>query len=379
LAVIYIEKGNNIFVGNKNFIEINGKKYDAITGVMVHDSDQPINKPVTTVSPAHNIGVVDGFVRRQRPAVQRTVAQPATKQVQKSSTLMRNAVHKPASVVHKVKSEKPVIQKSHLGTSSRRTETALQTPKSSQVSKFEHPAHRSSVVKTMQPGLAVKQQAIRPAPTVAPAHVPQAHAPQTNHHAQPHTRSVAAEKMINAALANAHSHESTDYGTKITKKRSKFIKKLGISRRTMSTGSAALAVVLLVGFFAIQNVPNLSMRVAATRAGFDASMPGYKPAGFSFKGPIKYSPGEVSVAYASNTDARAYEVKQKASNWNSDALRANFVETVGKQYQTFQDRGRTLYIYDKSNATWVDDGVWYTVEGESDMTTDQLIRIASSI
>jgi hypothetical protein len=185
--------------------------------------------------------------------------------------------------------------------------------------------------------------------------------------------------MINAALANAHSHESTDHGAKITKKRSRFIKKLGVSRRTMSMGSAALAVVLLAGFFAIQNVPNLSMRVAATRAGFDASMPGYKPAGFSFKGPIKYSPGQVSVAYSSNTDDRAYEVKQKASNWNSDALRANFVESEGKQYQTFQDRGRTLYIYNGSNATWVDDGVWYQIEGESDMTTDQLIRIASSI
>ena len=375
MAVICIEKGNNIFVGNKNFIEINGKKYDAVTGAMLNDSGQPIKKPVVSVQAAQNVGVVDGFVRRQKPAIQRTVAQSAVKQPQKSSTLMRNAVHKPTSVVHKVKSEKPSIQKSHLGTSSRRTETALHTPKSAQVSKFEHPALRSSVVKTMQPGLAVKQQSSHPAPTTP--HSPAAQVP--NHHAQPHTRSVAAEKMINAALANAHSHESVDHGAKITKKRSKLIKKLGVSRKTMSMGSGALAVVLLAGFFAIQNVPNLSMRVAATRAGFDASMPGYKPAGFSFKGPIKYSPGQVSVAYASNTDNRAYEVKQKASNWNSDALLANFVESGGKQYQTFQDRGRTLYIYDKSNATWVDDGVWYQIEGESDMTTDQLIRIASSI
>jgi hypothetical protein len=157
------------------------------------------------------------------------------------------------------------------------------------------------------------------------------------------------------------------------------MKKLGVSRRALSMSSAVLAVALLAGFFAIQNVPNLSMRVAATRAGFDAAMPGYKPAGFSFKGPIKYSPGQVSVSYESNTDARSYEVKQKASNWNSDALLANFVVAEGKQYQTFLDRGRTLYIYDQSNATWVDDGVWYQIEGQSNMTTDQLIRIASSI
>lgn len=364
-------------VGNKNFIEINGKKYDAVTGAMLHDSGQPIKKPVTTVHYAQNSGVVDGFVRRQKPSANRTVAQSAVKHPQKSSTLMRRAVHKPNSVVGKVKAEKPVIQKSQLGTSVRRTETAMHTPKSSHINKFEEPTHRSSVVRTIQPGLSVKSQPMRHENTAATAHRP---VDPAKHLQQPHVpRSAAAEKMITAALANAHSHETAEPDTKIIRKRSKLMKKLGVSKRTLSLGSASLAFVLLAGFFAVQNVPNLSMRVAATRAGFDASMPGYKPAGFSFKGPIKYSPGEVRVAYASNTDARSYEVKQKASNWNSDALLANFVVTEGKQYQTFLDRGRTLYIYDKSNATWVDNGVWYQIEGESNMTTDQLIRIASSI
>lgn len=362
-------------MGNKNFIEINGKKYDAATGVLLHDSAQPTKKPVTTVNHTQNTGVVDGFVRRQKPTASRTVAQPAVKHPQKSSTLMRRAVHKPNSVVNKVKAEKPVIQKSHLGTSVRRTETAMHTPKSSQINKFEEPAHRSSVVRTVQPGLSVKPQ---PRQSEKQVTAQKAVAP-VRHEQQPQARSAAAEKMITAALANAHSHETAEPDTKITRKRSRLMKKLGVSKRTLSISSASLAFVLLAGFFAVQNVPNLSMRVAATRAGFDASMPGYKPAGFSFRGPIKYSPGEVSVAYASNTDARSYEVKQKASNWNSDALLANFVVAEGKQYQTFLDRGRTLYIYDKSNATWVDDGVWYQIEGESNMTTDQLIRIASSI
>lgn len=363
-------------MGNKNFIEINGKKYDAVTGTLLQESGQPIKKPVTTVHHAQNSGVVDGFVRRQKPTVNRAVAQPAVKHPQKSSTLMRHAVHKPNSVVSKVKAEKPVIQKSHLGTSVRRTETAMHTPKSTHINKFEEPAHRSSVVRTIQPGLSVKPQPASHEEHLA-THKP---ASLSQHQQQAHTtRSAAAEKMITAALANAHSHETAEPDTKVTRKRSRLMKKLGVSKRTLSISSASLAFVLLAGFFAIQNVPNLSMRVAATRAGFEASMPGYKPAGFSFKGPIKYSPGEVRVAYASNTDTRTYEVKQKASNWNSDALLANFVVAEGKQYQTFLDRGRTLYIYDKSNATWVDDGVWYQIEGESNMTTDQLIRIASSI
>ena len=70
---------------------------------------------------------------------------------------------------------------------------------------------------------------------------------------------------------------------------------------------------------------------------------------------------------------------RSASNWNSDALLSNYVVAENKQYQTYMDRGRTLFIYDGSNATWVDNGVWYQIEGDSRMTTDQLVRIAASI
>ena len=126
-------------------------------------------------------------------------------------------------------------------------------------------------------------------------------------------------------------------------------------------------------------MPNLSVRVAAARAGFDANMPGYKPSGYSFSGPINYSPGQVTITFKSNTDNKAYSVTQRASNWNSDALLSNYVVAENKQYQTYLDRGRTLYIYDGSNATWVDNGVWYQVEGDAEITTDQLVRIAASI
>jgi hypothetical protein len=184
--------------------------------------------------------------------------------------------------------------------------------------------------------------------------------------------------MLDKALASASSHEA-ETPIHHKKKRSKLGKKLGISPKAASISMAVLAFVLLAGFFTVQSVPNLSMRLAATRAGFDATMPGYQPTGFSFKGPIKYSPGQVTISFKSNTDGRQYDVKQQASNWNSDALLSNYILAEGKTYQTYLDRGRTLYIYNGSSATWVDNGVWYTVEGESNMTTDQLIRIAASI
>ncbi len=355
-------------MGNKNFIVINGKKYDTVTGKLLQDSPT-LNKPViNTLNFSSNTGVVDGFMRK--PTVKKPrplTAQHNVKQVQKSQTLMRQVVKKPNVQVSQSQSTKPSIQKSHLGVSARRSETAKQTPKSQQVQKFGTLHHRTSVVSTSE-HLPV---------AVAPAH----HNPTVKNSVTPPTKAAhrpsASEKMIEAALANASSH--TEVHPHKKKKRSKILKKLGISAKAAGMSSAILAGVLLGGFFAIQNVPNLSMRVAAARAGFDAQMPGYQPSGFSFKGPINYTTGKVTVSFESNSDEREYEVSQQASNWNSDALLSNYVVVDNKQYQTYLDRGRTLYIYDGSNATWVDNGVWYTVEGNSDMTTDQLIRIAASI
>jgi hypothetical protein len=363
-------------VGNKNFIEINGKKYDSVTGKMLDSAPATPQKKVTTITPQMNSGVVDGFTRRSpRKNTVHSNATPARKSPQKSQTLMRQTVKKPTPVAGKIAKAKPVIHKSHLGTSVKRTTIAMQTPKSQHVQKYGEINHRSSVVKTTSPNLAVKPE---------PTHVASNHSAQsTNQHhtnTSPHSANpTATQKMLGLALENATAHQNEHVPTHHKKRRSKLTKKLGISARAMGLSSAVLAAVLLGGFFAVQNVPNLSMRLAASRAGFDASMPSYQPTGFSFKGPINYSPGRVTISYVSNTDNRQYDVKQQASNWNSDALLSNFVVAEGKTYQTYLDRGRTLFIYDESNATWVDNGVWYQIEGESDMTTDQLIRIASSI
>ena len=86
-------------MGNKNFIEINGKKYDAITGKILDSSEVPSKTAVTKVTPTQNVGVMDGFVRKpQNHSSQRTSTHPASKQTQKSKTLMRNSVKKPVVV-----------------------------------------------------------------------------------------------------------------------------------------------------------------------------------------------------------------------------------------------------------------------------------------
>lgn len=378
-------------MGKQNFIVINGKRYDALTGQLVatdQHSKQPEVITEEIVSPgtiqATTGKAVDGFVRgskNSRTAHNARQVRHMQKQPQRSQTLMRGIVTKPSPKTGTKKASVHGILKPKLGISPRRAAVAKEVVKSPQIQKYGHNDVRSSVVRRNS------SRPVQPEPPHHAAGVPaQAKEHQSSHsnHDRPrHKNSAAAkQKLIESALASARSHEEPVIFVPRKAKTSrthKFLRRLGISKRAAAFSSGVLAIVLLTGFYALHNVPNLSMRLAASRAGFDARLPGYKPAGFSFKGPIGYQSGMVTVAFRSNSDSREYKLIQNDTNWNSDALLANFVVDGGKDYQTYLDRGRTLYIYDGSNATWIDDGIWYRVEGNSGMTTDQLIRIASSI
>ncbi len=352
-------------MGNsQNFIEINGKKYDAVTGVMYNSAaDKPMSKPV-----------VDGFVRRQKDTSHlRSSLQPVGKHVvvpQKSKTLMRAAVKKPNNIGAKADVSAKPIHKSTFGKATiiprtqavpdHRQKLANSTHKSSYVQKFGTP---SSMPKT----------------TIAPLQVHTA--PHIDTHKSPaiaHTTVSKKSDLLDQALEAAQGHTEPFYQHKKSL-RARVAKKIGVSGRTVAISTTVLAGLLLGGLYAYQNVPKLAMRVAASRAGFSANMPGYSPAGFSFNGPVQYSEGQVVVGFKSNTDDREYKLTQQTSNWSSDSLLSNYITTNNKQYQTYEDRGRTIYIYDGNNATWVDGGVWYQIEGKSQLTSDQLVRIAASL
>lgn len=351
---------------HQNFIEINGKKYNAATGELIRDNDNqaPVAKKAAPIH-ATSSGSIDGFQKRPTHSgtthakISHAPAKTLHPEPQRSHTLMRSAVKKPINKKLHQPNKQQIKQPTAaiLGHSPRRDSHAQQVTKSSLVSRYTS---------------AIPQPVVK---KVAPLHVA-AHPSTEQPAAGPQHKNNQAAHLIEKALANATGHlEQPTSGPK--KKR--LHHKLGVSKRAMSVSTVVLAFVVLGGFYAYLNVPNFAMRVAATRAGFGATMPGYKPAGFAFRGPINYTNGQVTVSFRSNTDDRAYQLTQRTSNWSSEALLTNYVATQNKQYQTLEDKGRTLYIYDGSNATWVDNGIWYQLEGDSRMTTDQISRVASSL
>ncbi len=76
---------------------------------------------------------------------------------------------------------------------------------------------------------------------------------------------------------------------------------------------------------------------------------------------------------------QSFTVLQKKSNWDSQTLLENFVATSNEDYQGYQSNGRTVYVYGKGNATWVNGGIWYQIKATGDLANEQLVKIAASM
>ncbi len=384
-------------MGNhKNSIELNGKVYDVATGRQIKPTITPpqIKKPTNqNPIPANKKGtVIDGFVRKPVPRKNNTQQKTTKKHtpvknsqihtptlannvgihLQKSKTLMRQAVKKPSIKKHE---ENRLIAKHE----KERLQRAQKVKKSNRIKRFVSPLNSSTwnIAEKAQHNSAKQDKALENKNAYKNESYLTAISPinqKAESPAKPHSKS---EEVIANAMLNANSHQAKKNRPERPKHR--LTRNLGFSRKAANITLTALTIIILGGFVLYQNIPNLSMRIASSRAGFSASMPNYKPSGFSMSGPVEYGPGKVKISFSSNSDQRSFSLTQQVSNWNSSALVDNYMLASNKQYQTFDDNGKTIYIYDSSNATWVSGGVWYQIEGNSSLNSDQLLKIANSI
>lgn len=339
-------------MGNNTHIEINGKRYDARTGQLLDNTAQP-------TAPEQPL-------RKSRGEVVEVRAAGVHKTTQRSQTLMRHAVKKPAAAKHVRAQSRGVMAdvapKKQSGTARvdlyhttnpQRQARASHIARSTLVTRFNHSPHAAidRPVTTKVVALPVAKEPSAPAAALA----------------RPMS---AAASVLEKGLANAQSHIQPLH--QLAPARSKR------RRRLVSFAASSFAVLLLAGFITYQNIPNISMRYAASRAGVSARMPDYQPAGFSLNKKIQYNPGQITLSFRSNTDERSFTITQRESSWNSETLRTNYI-AADMPVQTFEDKGRTIYLYGDSNATWVNGGVWYEIKGDSLLNSDQLIRIATSM
>lgn len=343
-------------------ITINGRLYDAISGMPVSErgSDQPAaaKSPKLPLRTFSDIGPRLPFKRRPaaKPAsanltehLKRADAVEMHRHPQKSETLRRAAVKKPvikypeASLsTTDLPSRSPLISRFGPNVTVHTNLTPRQAPEADELP-IKPAAQHPSVTRALQRQSDAKQS------------VEQLHG------------TALKEKLIKDRLADV---DVADDKPKVRW----FARK----PRLATILTTSLALLVLGGYLTYMNLPIISMQVAASRAGVHATMPGYNPDGYSLSGPITYAPGEISLNYKSNTNDNGFKLTQKPSNWDSQAVLDNYVSKETETYLTFQERGIKVYTFG-NKAAWVNAGLLYTVDGTATLSSDQILRLATSM
>lgn len=348
-----------------SIVEINGNRYDAVTGQLIKAAKtgsqltQSVKKPV-----------IDGLTRRS----QTSKAQLAHKRTQRSKTLMRSIVQKP----YKPKEAKPKIPTLKARTAEvnpKRLSRAMNLVKNAQVKRFGNPVGHFRPKPAATPPRSNKafRGDIVPAKSTTSA-TALIFRPPSLVTSVSHQR---LERMLDEALIKADAHKQA---------LSEHLRKKHRLRRVYRYLPRWLVIALTVlvafsagGYFAWRNIPQASMRLASLRADIKGTLPDYVPSGFKFSGPIRYQQGAISLTFKSAGDGRSFTITQQASNWDSASLASNAIPENSK-VQTSQVKGATVFIYESGDkATWVSNGIRYTIEGNAQLNSDQLLKIAESL
>lgn len=190
--------------------------------------------------------------------------------------------------------------------------------------------------------------------------------------AQPATLK-SAKVLKNEAIAEAMSREVVEQ----KRTRSKTKRRISPFSRFAGVAVPAMAILMLSGYFTYLSMPNLSIKMAAVQSGVNAKYPGYQPDGYALSGPITFGDGEVAMKFAYADGDHNFTLTQQKSNWNSSSVRQLFAASPENVSATAVD-GLTIYSQG-GRAIWVNAGVLYTINGGATLSTQQIQKIATSL
>ncbi len=346
-------------MSTKNVIEINGKHYDARSGKLMKPGGAK-QTPATQQKPSVRKSV-DGFGpvsrNRHKPAGKKTAPvavkatetkkQPASRKAhqpaphlktraQKGQTLHRRGRLMPTLTPAKETIPPSIAKKDSQG---QRLERALKVSTSSIVSRFG---------------------SSKPGNDIAPPVVKEASKP--------------------AAASQPTPATDTQAVGKASKQTSKPRHKLKKHASLAAYATTALATLVLAAYVTYLNIPSVSIKVAASQAGFNASLPSYKPSGYSYRGPAQSAPGLVTLTLSSSSDDKTLSLEQRPTNWDTQAVKENYIATqTDTEPLVYQNQGLTIYVYD-GKASWINGGKLFTLNTNgSQLGVDQILKLAASV
>lgn len=321
-----------------SIIEINGSRYDAVSGRLIGAAKKAahqIKRPIEGLS-------IDGFtkpakiikksaIRRSIYTLQRQVPSGTwQRKPQRSKTLMRSGVEKPAP-----KKPESRLKTRGLAPNYARAARAANVAQSPKVQRYgtlsyfsKNKAGQAKTGEIIPRGAHFATAASASLSATLPA------LGSASHHKL--------ERLLDYALANADSHKKA--GELSRRNHRKF---LGLVPRWATLSLLVIVLAVVIGIIVWQKIPAASMKLAATKAHINASLPtpisGYKI------GPITAGNHAVITTIQSISDSsKKYTVTEQAANQPSTSLKA-VTAGSGHQVQTVQDQDKTYILTQDHN------------------------------
>jgi hypothetical protein len=152
---------------------------------------------------------------------------------------------------------------------------------------------------------------------------------------------------------------------------------LGLSPHR-STLATVAAVAVMGGYIWLQNYPKLAIQAADSKAGVAATLPGYVPSSYNLDHTDSTS-GLVTLNFTSPSVPDTLKIAEHRTTWDSSSLLDNYVAKHTDDYGTVQGQGLTIYLFNNNQAAWVNHGIWYSIEGASRLSREQILKIAFSL
>lgn len=285
---------------------------------------------------------------------------------EKAQTLMRSALKKPITKAGRLH------QKS--GYNPQREANSRQIPKHSSVKRFGTP--KSISIPATSPDYPDKNRII----STSKNNSVSGYSPNDRPVVMPSMVASAShqklERMLDEALIKADAHkQALRYHAA-----RHFWQRPGFLGRRTGLKMALISLVVLAVTVAIawQKFPQLSVKFAGRLANINASIPNYKPEGYSLAAPASVQDGKVLIKFKS-VSGQSYDITQKPSAMTSTSL-SQSLPVSGSKLQSSQIGGNTVFIYGSGNdAAWVNNGTLYTIKDRAKLNSEQLINIVKGL
>ena len=335
---------------------------------------------------------MDGIIPQKQQSKHRHSVAVHMSATQKSSTLNRKFVKKPANLAktaqshnnppktHAVATQKPKPTSPHTVAVRR----GFIAPLPAQATRPQQPKPTANH-SAPKPSAIFRKQ---PAPIIVPeSEVEVLSAPKKYHKestikARLATKKIVPRHLTAAELKDRAIREALEKSAHIAREEESPRMKKNIFKTKQFYVALALSIfsVASLGYIIKLNMPDISLRVAALQTGISANYPSFTPEGFSLSSVTSTNKnGAVEINF--DNGKVLYTLSEENSPWDSEILKQNYViPTFGhNKYEITKTRGLTIYISD-SNAVWVSGGILYKITAPPDtLTKETLHQIATSI